>query len=146
LLFRVGLVDGEEKRTPGLSQQANEFEIGPGKFGTPINDHDDGGSLIKGDSRLSKNLGRNEILCFGKDSAGIDDPNAAAAPFGITVQAISGNAGLVANNGTARPHDAIEQGGLAYIGPAYDGERWNASSGGSESAGRVVSGLSQNER
>ncbi len=121
LLFRISLVHREKQRAPSLSQQAHEFEIRRGQFGTAVDYHDDGSSLIEGDSRLAKNLRWDEIFFFGKNSAGIDDTNAAAAPFRITVKAIARNARFVANNGAARAHDAIEERGLAYIRPAHDG-------------------------
>ena len=44
------------------------------------------------------------------------------APFGFAVQAVPGDAGLVADNRASRADDAVEKRGLADIGAAHDGD------------------------
>src|ERR1700691_6318783 len=146
LLFGVSFVHGEEERPSVLAQQPHQLEIRPGEFGAAVDDHDNRGGFVERNPRLAKNLRRNEVLIFGKDAAGVDDADAASTPLRIAIEAVAGNAGLVADEGSPGPNNAVEQRGLSYVRSAHDGERRNAGRGGSESAGRVVSGLSQSER
>ena len=48
---------------------------------------------------------------------------ALSAPFGLGGDAVAGDAGLVVDDGDAPAGDAIEQGGLADIGSADDGNK-----------------------
>src|SRR6202167_2889986 len=146
LLFGVSFVHAEEERPSGLAQQPHQLEIRPGEFGAAVDDHDNRGGFVERNPRLAKNLRRNEVLIFGKDAAGVDDADAASTPLRIAIEAVAGNAGLVADACSPGSHNAVEQRGLSYVRSAHDGERRNAGRGGSESAGRVVSGLSQSER
>ena len=122
LLFAVDFVDGEKERAVGFAQQANEFEVGTGEFGASVDDHDDGGGFVERDAGLAINLGGDEIFFFGKDAAGVDDAQVAAFPLRVAVEAVAGDAGLVADDGAARAHDAVEERGLAYVGAAHDGD------------------------
>jgi hypothetical protein len=145
LLFGVSFVDGEKERSIRLAQKAHEFEIRRGDIRTPVHHHHDCGGFIECDSRLAKDFRWNEIFVLGNNPAGVNDANVAAAPFGVSVEAVARDAGFVTDDGATRPYDAVEQCGLAYVGPAHDGERGNSGGGSGESAGRVVSGLSQNK-
>ncbi len=109
LLFGVGLVDGKEERASSLAQQADQFKIGSGERGAAVDYHDDGGGLIKGNPGLAKNFRRNEIFIVGKNSAGVDDAHAAAAPLRLAVEPVAGDSGLVTDDGAARAHNAVEQ-------------------------------------
>ena len=145
LLFAVDFVDCEEKRPVGLAQQADQFEVGAGEFGASVDHHDDGGGFVERDARLTVDFGRDQVFLFGQNAAGVDDAQMAAAPLGVAVEAVAGDAGFVADNGAARAHDAVEERGLADIGAAHDGDRGDAGGGGGESAGRIVSRLRQNQ-
>ena len=75
------------------------------------------------DASLAKNLRRNQRLVFGNDAAGVDHAQHLAGPFGFAVETITGDAGLVANDGAARPDQAVEERDLADVGAADDGQR-----------------------
>src|SRR5579862_2386429 len=123
LLFRVSFVDREEQRTSRLAQQSNQLKVGPGERGAAIHDHDDGGGFIERDARLTKNFRWDEILVFRNDAAGVDDAEIAPAPLGVAIEAVASDAGLVANDGATRTHNAVEQRGLAHVGATDDGEQ-----------------------
>src|SRR5215472_1642782 len=101
LLIAIDLVDGQEKWPICLPQQANEFEIGTGKLGTSIDNHDDGGGFVERDPRLTKNLGRNELPVCRQDAACIDDTQPTTVPLGIAIQPVASNAGFIADDGAA---------------------------------------------
>ena len=65
-------------------------------------------------------------LFFGNNAAGIDDAQAAPAPFGLAVEPVAGDAGFVADDGAPRSHQPVEERGFADVGTAHDGERGNA--------------------
>ena len=109
---------------PVRMKQTSQFEIGRGQFGAAVHDHDDRGGFVERDPSLAKDFGRDEIFVFGKDAAGIDDAKCVAAPVGFAVQAVAGDAGFVADDGAPRSDQAIEQRGLADVGPADDGDEW----------------------
>ncbi len=145
LLFAVDLVDGQKQRAVGLSQQAHKFKVWAGEFAASVHDHDDGGSLVERHASLPENFRRYQILFFGQYSAGIDDAQAASAPFRLAIEPVPGNARLIPDDGAARTDDAVEECGLAYVRASHDGDGGNSDSGCSESAGRVVGGLGQDQ-
>ena len=56
------------------------------------------------------------------DAAGVHEREGAPAPLGLGADAVARDAGLVVHDGDAPADDAVEQGGLADIGPADDGD------------------------
>src|SRR5208283_1751097 len=145
LLFRVGFVDREEKRTSSLAQQTNQFKIWSRKRGASIHNHHNRRSFIERNPRLAENLGRNKIFFFRENPAGVDDAHPPAAPLRVSIKPVARDAGLVAHNSPPRSHDAVEQRGLAHVRPAHDRYGRNARCASRESAGRIVSGLGQSE-
>ena len=121
LLVAVDFVDGEEERAVGLAEQANEFEVGTGKFAASVDNHDDGGGFVERDAGLAINLGGDEIFFFGENASGVDDAQVAAFPLRVAVEAVASDAGLVADDGAARAYDAVKERGLANVGAADDG-------------------------
>ena len=65
----------------------------------------------------------NQRLVVGNDAAGIDHAQHLARPFGFAVEAVAGDAGLVADDGAARSDQPVEQRRFADVGAADDGER-----------------------
>src|SRR5271156_8909 len=112
LLLGVSLVDGEKKRTPGLAQQPNQFQVGPGERRAAVDHHDDRSGFIESDPGLTKDFRRNEIFVIRNNAASVDDADAPPAPLCIAIEAVTSNARLVADNRAPRADDAIEQRGL----------------------------------
>src|SRR5437879_2323922 len=140
LFVGVELMDGQEKRTVGLAQQADKLEVRASYLRSTVDDHDDGCSFIQRHTRLAEDFCRDEILFFREDATRIDHAKPTATPFCVPVEAIPRDAGLVAHDGTPRTDDTVEERGLAYVRPAYDRDNRNPGRGG---VARVVNGLAQ---
>ncbi len=103
MLVAVDFVDGQEERFAGLAQAADEFEVGGGEFGAAVDHEHDGGSFVERDAGLAENLCRDEFFVFGDDAAGVDYAEGVPAPFGVAIETVAGDAGLVPDDGAARP-------------------------------------------
>jgi len=118
----VNFVDGEEDGLAAAEEEAGESEVGRGEFGAAVDDHDYCARFAEGGLGLAEDFGRDEGFVVGDDAAGVDDAGVAGLPLDEAVDAVAGDAGLVANDGTAGAGEAIEEGGLAYVGAAADGD------------------------
>ncbi len=67
---------------------------------------------------LAQNFARDLGFVIGDESAGVHNFEVAIAPGGGAVDAIAGDAGLVGDDGAARAGEAVEERGLADVGPA----------------------------
>jgi hypothetical protein len=54
------------------------------------------------------------------DPTGVDQFKAAAIMFGNPMDAVTGDARFIADNGPPLSGYAIEEGGLSYVGPPHD--------------------------
>jgi hypothetical protein len=90
-------------------QQACKFKVRSGEFAASVDDHDDGCSFVKRDAGLAENFRRDEVFIFGKNASGVDDAESMALPFGLAVEAVARNAGLVADNRAPRSDDTVEK-------------------------------------
>src|SRR5690349_15037251 len=59
------------------------------------------------------------------DTAGVDQNVGTPLPLGLTVLAITGQTGQVADDSVASPGQAVEQGGLADVRSAHQGDYGN---------------------
>ena len=59
------------------------------------------------------------------DTTGVDQNVGTPLPLGLTVLAITGQTGQVADDGVASPGQAVEQGGLADVRSAHQGDYGN---------------------
>ena len=99
------LVSGSETRF-GIYQEQNDI------------------SFFDGQQRLLGHFFVHTVLVTG-DTAGVDQNVGTPLPLGLTVLAITGQTGQVADDGVASPGQAVEQGGLADIGSAHQGDYGN---------------------
>src|SRR5256886_5511685 len=60
------------------------------------------------------------------EAAGVDEGELTSAPFDRRIDAVLGGAGLVLDDGDTVTDQAIEQGGLADVGPSDDGDETTA--------------------
>ena len=120
--FGVDFVDGEEEGLAGFDEEAGKVDVGGGEFGAAVDDHDDGVGFIESEAGLAEDFGGDLGVVVGDDTTSIDKAGGAALPADFAVDAIAGDAGLVADDGAARAGEAIEEGGFAYVGAAADGD------------------------
>ncbi len=71
-------------------------------------------------ARLAQDFAGDEGVVTLDDAAGIDQLEFPAAVLGLSVDAVAGNAGLIAHNGAARAQDRVEKGRLTDVGSSND--------------------------
>ncbi len=120
--FGVDFVDGEEDGLAAAEEQAGEREVGGGQLGAAVDNHYYCVRFAQGDLRLAKDFGGDKGGVVGDDAAGVDEAGRGGLPVDEAVDAVAGDAGLVADDGTARAGEAIEEGRLADVGAAADGD------------------------
>src|SRR6516162_11443310 len=113
---RIHFVDGKYKRLSRGAQAARQLLIERRETSLAVHDQNEQRRLFDGNLRLAKDFLRDESLFVGNDSAGVDDFQRLAAPFGFAVDAVARDAGLVGDDGAARAGQTIEERGLAHIG------------------------------
>jgi len=126
----VDLVDGEEDGLAAAQKEAGEGDVGRGELGAAVDDHDDDGGFGEGGAGLEKDFGGEQRGVVGDDAAGVDQARVGGLPLDEAVDAVAGDAGLVADNGAARAGEAIEERRLADVGAAADGDEWERAGGG----------------
>ena len=72
LLFRINLINRQKQWLAGFEQQPRQFQIRRCEFRPSIHNHDNCRCFLQRNSRLTKNLRRNEILFIRDDPPGIN--------------------------------------------------------------------------
>jgi len=126
----VDLVDGEEDGLAAAQEEAGEGDVGRGELGAAVDDHNDDGGFGEGGAGLKEDFGGDEFGVVGDDAAGVDQAGGGGLPLDEAVDAVAGDAGLVADDGAARAGEAIEECRLADVGAAADGDEWERAGGG----------------
>jgi hypothetical protein len=73
---------------------------------------------------LTKDFRRYEVFVVGEDAARIHHPELVAAPFHLAIEAVAGDAGLVADDGAPRSGQMIEQRRFADVRASDNGHEW----------------------
>ncbi len=126
----VDLVDGEEDGLAAAQQESGEGDVWRGELGAAVDDHDDDGGFGEGGLGLEKDFGGDEFGVVGDDAAGVYEARVGSHPLDEAVDAVAGDAGLVADDGAARTGEAIEERRLADVGTAADGDERERARGG----------------
>ncbi len=117
----VDLVGAQHDRLAGLAQQPYDGLVGVG--GADLGVHDEHHRVGGLDGVLGlRGHGRVDAEDVLLPAAGVDDLEAAARPLGLVGDAVTGDTGLVLDDGLAAADDPVHQGRLADIGAADDGE------------------------
>ena len=98
--------------------------IGGGEFGAAVDDHDDRVGFVESEAGLAEDFRGNLCIVVGDDAAGIDRRGRCGPASDFAVDAVAGDAGLVADDGAARAGEAIEEGGFADVGASHDRDHW----------------------
>ena len=138
-LVGVDLVDGEEERLAGAQEQAREVDVGRGELGAAIDDHDDDLRFFERDPGLAEDFGGDELRIVRDDAAGIDDAEVTARPLGFAVDAVAGDARLVADDGAAAPVRRLKSVDLPTLGRP---QMATVGTAGSAAAAGIVDSLS----
>src|SRR6266550_1748845 len=94
LFLGIYFVDGKKDWLPGTDQLASQVDVRRCHLGASVHHHDDGVRFFEGNLGLAEDFRGNEVSVFGKNAAGVDDSQAASAPFCFAVKTVSGDARL----------------------------------------------------
>ncbi len=118
----VALVDGGDNRFSAPLEHDRDVAVGGGQSGADVaQEHDDIG-VINGNLRLHFHLGEDNIVGLRLDSAGVNDDQLLAAPFGFAVNAVARDAGRILHDGAPLADELVEQRGFSHIGAPHDGD------------------------
>src|SRR5471032_3026417 len=125
--LRIDVIDlvGDQIGTlVALAQVLANHLVGSGvaRAGVHQEQHDIG--FFDSEQRLLGHLFVHAMLVTG-DTTGVDNNVGAPLPLCLTVLAITGQTGQVADDGVASPGQAVEQGGLADVRSAHQGDYGN---------------------
>ena len=119
----LGLVGEQDHGPPGFAQEVGKGPIERGRAGAGIDEKErhvrgrDGGLGLRLHA-AGKAVGGSLL-----EPCGIDHRESQIAELRPPLAAIAGDTGLVVDQSQAAPDEAIEQGRLADIRPAHDGDR-----------------------
>ena len=126
---RIHLVDRKEERLAGADSRRASSRSGAASSVRPSTTMTIASASSSATLRLAKDFRRDEVFVVGKNAARINDAQLAAAPFGLAIETVARDAGLIAHNGAARADQPVEQRGFADVGAAHDGDGRHAGSG-----------------
>src|SRR5690348_1064832 len=92
LLIAINLVDGKKKRSAAADEKTCELKVRGGEFRAAVDDQDDCSCFIERNASLAKYFGRNEVLVFGDDAAGVNDAHVAPTPLRVAVKTVASDA------------------------------------------------------
>ena len=104
----IDLVDGKADALAFVAQHGKKVAIGGGDFGAAVDYVNDLCGLVEGDAGLPVDLRGDEILVIYYDAAGVGDAEGASQVGAQPVDAVAGDPGFVADDGSTRARDGIE--------------------------------------
>jgi hypothetical protein len=120
----IDLVDREEHGLAGRAQLLREVVIDRREARPSIDDEQQRVGLADRLERLAVDAGADHLaLRLGIEAAGVDDAKVGAEVLGFAVAAIAREARRVVNERGAPADEAVEQGRLADVGPADNGDQ-----------------------
>ena len=97
----LNLIYGQKDGFAAAQEHADEVVVGAGQFGADVHHQDQRIGFIQGDFGLAVDLLRDQFRVVGDDAAGVNQAEAAPGPVVFAVDAVAGDARLVAHDGAA---------------------------------------------
>jgi hypothetical protein len=122
--FTIGVVDlvgDQQHRTTVATEDVGDTAVLLGDADGDVDDEQDRVGLGDGGLTLGRDLGV-EGVAAGHPAAGVDEREFARLPFGHHFLAVTGDAGLLLDDGLAATDDPVEKCGLADVRSADDGD------------------------
>jgi hypothetical protein len=119
----IRLVHGQRDGLAQTQQHAREIAVGRGDFGAAVHQENYMGRIFQSDARLLQDLAGDVLGIVHHDTAGIDQLEAPPTVIGQAMEAVAGDAGLVAHDGAALPRNAVKEGRFSDIWAAHDDHR-----------------------
>ncbi len=113
----IGLVGHVEHRLGGAPQQVDGVAVGVGRPGGRVQDADDHVRLVDGHLHVAVDALLHRVIAPRVEASGVDQGVMSSAEEGVGVVAVAGHPGLVVDDGQPLPHQPVEQGALADVGP-----------------------------
>ena len=118
-----GLVDHQKHRAAALAQAIGDDFVLRSAAGAHVHHEQNHVGFVDGLQGLACHFVHDAVFDDRFKTAGIDHQKGLFADFAVTVMAVAGEAGNIRNDGVAGFGQAVEQGGFAHIGAAYQYER-----------------------
>ena len=124
----VGLVGGHDHGPPGAPQELGDVAVDRGQALADVEQEDDRARLFDRDPGLGFDVGLAE-LPLGRPAVQlqpgrVDDRELMAKPLADAVEAVAGKARGGVDDRLPPADQAVEERGLANVGPADDGDDW----------------------
>jgi len=124
VLLRVNLVHHHSQGFSGAAQELRQLLIQRHHAFAAVHHENQVRGFLNRYLRLAINFDGDQLLVRGDNAPGVNDLERLAQPLGVSVEAVTGHARLVAHQRPALFAKAIEQRGLAYVGPAENHDAW----------------------
>ena len=115
----VHLVHRDHDGLAGAAEHLGDVLVEAGDALFRVHHEDDDVGLFDSELHLLDDLDL-EGVSVGLQAAGVDQHEPLAIPFAVRIDAVAGDAGGRLLDGEALPGEAIEEGGLAHVGPPHD--------------------------
>ena len=123
----VDLVDDDECRALAPAQLRRDLGVAGANPGGRVDDEEDHIGLGDPEPGLAADVLGELALVGDVDPAGVEQVEGDAVPLAGDALAVSGDAGLAMGDGLAAAGEAVDQGALADVGEADDGDGRHAS-------------------
>ena len=117
----VDLVDDHDHGLVGAPEDGGHGGVLVGGTDHAVGHQDHHVGLLDGPFRLPAHLA-GQGLVGAEPPAGVDHQEAAPAPLGLDGLAVAGDTGLLLDDRLAAAEDPVEEGRLAHVGTADDGD------------------------
>src|SRR6185437_14915246 len=116
VFWRVDFIGDNYRRLARAAKKLRQFEIERDGARASVRNQNHVCRIFDRHVRLAKNFSGDTGFVFWNDSARVDHLERPAFPFRGSVDAVTGNAGLVGDDRPARAGQAIEERRFAYVG------------------------------
>ena len=117
----VHLVDAEHHGLAGALQHGGHFLVGGGDAGADLGDENDDIGGVDGQHGLLTHEHEDLVVGTRLDAAGVHDVKDTAPPLALGIKPVAGDAGGILHDGELLPAEAVEEQGLAHVGPSHNG-------------------------
>ena len=126
----VDLVGQHQDRLITAPEELRDPGVLLGDAGRHVGDEQHDVGLVHGPLALTAHL-LVEHGAAGHPTAGVDEAELGPLPLGVDLLAVAGDARLLLDDRGPVADDAVQQGGLAHVGAAHDGDHGQLGHGGS---------------
>src|SRR5262249_50530423 len=124
----------------GAADDVGDVVVASGQAVARVDGEEDEGGVGDGRPDLGNDERGVDVLLIGLEAARVDEAEANVLPLGVGLDAVAGRARLVVGARPAAAEKAVEERGLAHVGPADDDDAREGGRGG-RAHGSAVAGI-----